>query len=109
MSKEFNLDNYKYEEEHVTFSDWLQGYRPQANHLNSAAAFDGLLYVHEGAEWDYVVGQYNQKQWTLYRDSDGVLKIRNGLRVDGRLGYFICSNMHNSHGTIIVGGLPESI
>jgi hypothetical protein len=108
MAKEFNPDNYKYEEEHISYRDWVQAYRPEANQIDSAAAFGGLLYLHEGAQWQHVVSQYNQKQWTLYRDEDGALKLRNGLRVKGRLGYFICSNMHNSHATLIVGGMPES-
>jgi hypothetical protein len=108
MSKEFNINNYKYEEEHIRYSDWVQGYRPQVNHLKSDAAFGGLLFEHEGDQWDYVVAQVNQLQWTLYRDDEGVLRIRNGLQVRGRLGYFICSNMHNSHATILVGGFPES-
>lgn len=108
MAKEFNIDNYKYEEEYLSFRDWAQAYKPKANHLKSDAAFGGLLFEHEGEQWDYVVGQYNQLQWTLYRDEDGTLKIRNGMQVRGRIGYFICSTMHNSHATLIVGGVPET-
>lgn len=108
MVKEFNIDNYQYVEEHIPFSQWIQSYRPKANQFNSDAAFGGLLFLHEGAQWEFVVGQFNQNQWTLYRDEDGTLKIRNGMQVRGRLGYFVCSVMHNSHGTIIVDGVPES-
>jgi hypothetical protein len=107
MSKEFNIDNYKYVETIISLSEWLQAYKPLPNEFNHEARFSGLLYEHEGQEWDHVVKQYNQNQWTLYRDEDGTLKIKNGLRVQGRIGYFLGKVMHNSHETIIVDGFNE--
>ena len=31
MSKEFNIDDYQYVEEHIDFTQWLQAYQPQPN------------------------------------------------------------------------------
>ena len=108
MPKEFNIDDYQYTEEHLTLSQWLQGYKPEPNEINHDARFSGLLYEHEGAEWEHVVSQYNNKQWTLYREDDGKVYIKNGLRVKGRIGYFLSKNAHNSHATIIVTDVPEA-
>jgi hypothetical protein len=101
MPKEFNLDDYQYVEEHITYADFLR-YGPQKNHLDDAAAFNGTLYQHVDAQWDHIVQLPVGLIWTLYRAEDGLLKIRNGYRVDGRLGYFHCAQHHNAHGTIVV-------
>ena len=107
MAKEFNLDDYKYEEEHIPYEQWLHGYEPQRNHLNVDAKFGGRLYEHQDLEWDFIVRQPNQCQWTLVRTEDGRLMIKNGLAVKGRLGYFFSEKLHNSHATIIVDDVPD--
>lgn len=104
MTKEFNINNYQYTEEHITYEQFL-GYRPRKNHLDPDAAFNGLLYQHDGDQWQHIMQLPSAKIWTLYTDESGALKIRNGYQVRGRLGYFHCENMHNAHGTIIVDGL----
>lgn len=107
MSKEFNIDNYQYIEERITLSQWLQAYKPDPNVFDHEARFSGLLYEHEGEQWQHVMKQYGNQQWTLYREDDGELYIRNGLRVKGRIGYFITKNQHNAHATLIVTGISE--
>ncbi len=108
MSKEFNLDNYKYVEEHLTFSRWLQDYKPQPNHLNLEARLSGLLYEHEGDQWQHIMQLPVHQFWTVYEEG-GVLKIRNGYQVRGRIGYVVTHNMHNAHGTYIVDGLSKEM
>lgn len=107
MSKVFNIDNYKYVEEHLLYSQWLERYKPQQNHLKPHAKFGGALFEHEGEQWEYIRAIPVQSLWTLFRDEDGRLLIRNGLTVRGRLGYFLCEVGHNAHGTIIVDYAPE--
>lgn len=104
MPKEFNLDDYQYSEEHITFHEFLR-YQPLKNDLDPAASFNGTLYQHDGAQWDHIVKLSAANIWTLFTDRDGSLRIRNGYQVDGRLGYFHCAQMHNAHRTIIVDGL----
>ena len=104
MPKEFNLDNYKYEELHITFDEFLR-YGPLKNSFDPAASFNGTLYQHDGAQWQHIAQLPAHNIWTLYTDEHGALKIRNGYQVRGRLGYFHCEQMHNAHGTIIVDGL----
>ena len=47
MTKEFNLANYQYTEEHITFDEFLK-YGPLQNSFDAAAAFNGTLFKHEG-------------------------------------------------------------
>jgi hypothetical protein len=102
--KEFNLENYQYTEELITFDEFLK-YGPRKNTFDPAASFNGTLFRHEGEQWQHIVQLSSSNIWTLYTDTDGSFKIRNGYRVDGRLGYFHCDRMHNAHGTIIVNGV----
>ena len=104
MPKEFNLDNYQYTEEHITFDQFLS-YAPRKNHLDPAASFDGTLFRHEGEQWQHIMQLPAASIWTLFTDEHGSFKIRNGYQVAGHLGYFHCDRMHNAHATIIVDGV----
>ena len=106
MTKEFNLDNYKYVEEHIPYGKFLE-YQPRPNHLNSDAKFGGALFDPTGEELKYILQLPVHNIWTLYEE-DGQVKIRNGQQVRGRLGYFHCDVGHNAHATIIVDGVPAA-
>lgn len=105
--KEFNIDEYQYTEEHISYEDFLR-YGPLKNDLQPAATFNGTLFLHQGPEWEHIATLSAANIWTLYEE-DGVLKIRNGYKVNGRLGYFHCNRMHNAHGTIIVDGVDPDL
>lgn len=102
MSKEFDLSNYQYTETLMTVDDWRRDYKPQLNKLNGAASFDGMLYEHQGEEWEHVVSQPIHNVWTLFKDEGGALKIKNGLVVRDRVGYFLSEVQHNPHQTFVV-------
>lgn len=105
MAKEFNIDNYKYVEEHITYGKFLE-HKPLRNHLNSDAKFAGALFDPTGEELKYILQLPVHNIWTLYEE-DGQVKIRNGNRVRGRLGYFHCEIGHNAHATILVNEVPD--
>ena len=107
MTKEFNLENYKYTEEHISYAQFLE-YKPQQNHLRVDFSYGGTLYKFEGEELQHMSQLPVSYLWTLYEE-DGLLKIRNGHQVNGRLGFFHCEIMHNAHATIIVDDVPASI
>lgn len=107
MAKEFNLDDYKYTEELINFSQWLQAYQPQPNEFIENARLSGLLLEHEGEQWTHVMKTSAAYIWTVFETEDGQLRIRNGYQVRGRIGYVICKNMHNAHGTIFVTDLTR--
>lgn len=106
MNKEFNLDNYKYVEEHITWDQFL-AHKPLPNELNIDAKFGGALFEPFGEELAHILQRPVHYIWTLYEE-DGQLKLRNGHQVRGRLGYFECEQMHNAHATILVDGVPGS-
>jgi hypothetical protein len=108
MTKEFDLNNYQYTEDHITFDQFL-GYRPIKNPFaDDGSSFNGTLFLHQDEEWQHIVSLSAASLWTLYEE-EGVIKIRNGYQVNGRLGYFHCEQMHNAHGTIVVtSGIPTA-
>lgn len=109
MSKEFNLDDYQYVEEHITFTQWLQGYQPQPNAFVEGARLSGLLLEHEGDQWVEVMKSPVAFIWTVFHDDQGNLLMRNGYQVRGRIGYVLAKNQHNAHGTIFVDGLTQEM
>jgi len=108
VEKEFNIDNYQYVEETVDFSTWLRSYRPEPNKFLHDARLSGLLYEHDGEQWEHVMMQTVNYIWTVFEE-DGQIKMRNGYQVRGRIGYVLCNNMHNAHGTIFVTGLSREM
>lgn len=109
MSKEFNIDDYQYVEEHIDFTQWLQAYQPQPNEFVHEARLSGLLLEHEGDQWEHVMKTSAAYIWTVFHDDQGKLLIRNGYQVRGRIGYVIGGRMHNAHGTIFVDGLTQEM
>lgn len=109
MPKEFNIDDYQYTEEHIDFSQWLQGYQPQPNTFKEDARLSGLLLEHEDDQWIEVMKTSAANIWTVFHTDSGQLLMRNGYQVRGRIGYVISKNMHNAHGTIIVNGLTDDM
>ena len=107
MTKEFNIDNYQYVEEHIDFSQWLQSYKPQPNAFRHEARLSGLLLEHESAEWEQVMKTSAANIWTIFHDDRGNLLMRNGYQVRGRIGYVLSGVRHNAHGTIFVDGLTQ--
>ena len=108
MSKEFNINNYQYVEERMSFSEWLTSHEPNKNHLDPEARFNGTLYEHEGEQWEYLVQLPTETFWTLY-EYNGQLKIRNGYQVRGRIGYIVTKHPHNAHRTIIVDDITQEM
>lgn len=108
MPKEFNLANYTYTEDHIDFSQWLQGYKPLPNEFDDAARFSGLLYGTEGEEWIHVMGTPSSYVWTVFEE-DGEVKMRNAYQVKGRIGHVLTKHMHNAHITIMVDGLSRKM
>lgn len=109
MAKEFNLDDYQYVETVLDFDSWKRDYKPQLNSFNGGARFDGMLYEHQDEEWVHVSSQPIHNVWTLFRTEDGSLKIKNGLVVRGRIGYFLSEIQHDPHRTFVVTAIDDSM
>lgn len=108
MPKEFNINDYQYTEETIGLEQWRRSYKPKINPFLSDARFDGHILEHEGEQWIEVMKTHAAYIWTVFEE-DGQLKMRNGYQVRGRIGYVLCDQAHNAHGTIFVAGLTEDL
>lgn len=85
----------------ISHNDWLETYKPQKNHLNTNASFDGTMYEIYGEEVAYVVEQPHSKVWTVL-DCDGKLVISSGYHRVNRMGYIITEVAYDGTETIEV-------
>jgi hypothetical protein len=90
-----DLSKYTYELKTMPWNTWQEAFLPVQNEINVHAKYGGRFFVHEGEEWQHVVGHFAQQIWTMVEEEDGTLVLRNGVYVKNRRGYFLCERMHN--------------
>ena len=78
----------------LTFDEWLETYKPIANHLDSNASFQdesgqGIMFETYGDEVDFVKSMNPNKIWMYGSGDDGGTYIWSGWGFVNRLGYFI--------------------
>ena len=78
----------------LTFDEWLDTYKPIANHLDSNASFQnedgsGIMFETYGDEVDFVKSMNPNKIWMYGSGDDGGTYIWSGWGFVNRLGYFI--------------------
>jgi hypothetical protein len=83
----------------LDYEQWLKKFKPQTNHIDQNAAFDGHMYETYGKELDYVIthlksDESRKRIWTLI-DGDGICLITEGYHIVNRLGYFITDKSFN--------------
>jgi hypothetical protein len=98
-----NVDRY------IRYEEWVAGAKPNKNHLDPDATFNGTLFQHAPAELEYLTQAVPHQLWTLYEENE-VLSIRNGLLQDlpGRLGYFHTKLSYDTSRVFVVKDLPSS-
>ena len=71
--------------------DFWEQYKPQLNHLDQHASFDGCLYETYGNELQHVftTAQQSKTIWTVIETESGSLVYVAGLRLINRIGFFI--------------------
>ena len=72
----------------ITYESWLAKYRPIKNPFDKKASFDGSMFETYGDDLKFVCSQNSHVIWTLI-ESEGKIRLCNGLRFVNRLGYFI--------------------
>lgn len=83
----------------LTYAEWAETYKPVANHIDSSASYDGLMFETYGFDLSHVYNIQNKtpdKIWTLIEEG-GVLWIASGYHRINRQGYFITKNPFYSH------------
>lgn len=74
-----------------TYEQWVEIYKPIANHLVPNAPFSGTMFETYGAEREFVREQDPRYIWTLYDNGS----IGAGWHFVNRSGYFIASVRRN--------------
>ena len=78
----------------MTFDEWLETYKPIANHLDENASFqdelgNGIMFETYGVEVDFVKSYPPANIWMYGSGDDGGTYIWNGWGFVNRLGYFL--------------------
>ena len=87
MNQSSNLNNPN----QLNEDNFWEQYKPQLNHLDQQASFDGCLYETYGKELQYVftTAQHSKTIWTVIETESGGLVYVAGLRLINRIGFFI--------------------
>ena len=66
-------------------------YKPQVNHLDDNASFDGCMYETYGEELDYVynLSQKENRVWTIVEGDNDTMFICAGLHLVNRIGFLV--------------------
>jgi len=76
----------------ITEDNFDEVFKPQINHIDDNASFNGCMYETYGEEQDYVraVAKENPKKvWTIIEGDEGMYYVT-GFHHVNRLGYLIC-------------------
>ncbi len=84
----------------ITHEAFLDDYLPIKNHLNSHAAFDGLLFETYGEELEFIRSQSTANIWTLVEGGGNSMTVISGFHRVNRQGYFLTQNPVEENGFI---------
>ncbi len=78
----------------VTEDNFDEIYKPQVNHLDNNAGFNGCLYETYGEELDFVfkLSQETKRVWTVIEGDDETMFYVAGFHYVNRLGFLVCEN-----------------
>ncbi len=84
----------KHMENKISEDDFYEIYKPQKNHLDSNAAFDGCMFETYGEELGHVLFILKNPDtaktvWTIIDDNNGTMYYGAGFHYINRLGYLI--------------------
>jgi len=73
---------------------WIEKYKPQQNHLDDNASFNGWMYETYGEEVDHVfkLAQTTKTVWTIVEGDEDSIFYCSGFRYVNRLGFIITEN-----------------
>ncbi len=64
-------------------------FKPEKNHLDEDASYDGCMFETYGKELEYVMSKTKEQIWTIL-DGDTKTIIASGYHLVNRIGYLIC-------------------
>ena len=85
----------------IEWDEFVAKYRPQQNHIDNNAAFDGCMYETYCAELLYVQSVSGFRVWTVVETDSGNLETVNGYHHVNRMGYIITEEQWDGHAGFI--------
>ena len=76
----------------ITEDNFDEVFKPQTNHLDDNASFNGCMYETYGEELDYVfnLAKTTKKVWTIIEGDDDTMYYVAGFHYVNRLGFLVC-------------------
>ena len=76
----------------ITEDNFDEVFKPQQNHLDDNASFNGWMYETYGEELDYVfnLAKTTKKVWTIIEGDNDTMYYVTGFHYVNRLGFIVC-------------------
>ena len=76
----------------VTEDNFDEVFKPQQNHLDDNASFNGWMYETYGEEVEYVfnLAKTTKRVWTIIEGDDDTLFYVSGFHYVNRIGFIVC-------------------
>jgi len=76
----------------ITEDNFDEVFKPQQNHLDDNASFNGWMYETFGEEVDYVfnLAKTTKKVWTIIEGDNDTMFYVTGFHRVNRIGYIVC-------------------
>jgi len=76
----------------ITEDNFDEVFKPQTNHLDDNAGFNGCMYETYGEEVDYVfnLAKTTKKVWTIIEGDDDTMFYVAGFHYVNRIGFLVC-------------------
>lgn len=70
---------------------WIETYKPQQNHIDDNASFNGWMFETYGEEIEYVfnLAKTTNRVWTIIEGDDDTLFYSSGFHYVNRLGFIV--------------------
>lgn len=76
----------------ITEDNFDEVFKPQQNHLDDNASFNGWMYETYGEELEYVfnLAKTSKKVWTIIEGDDDTMFYVAGFHYVNRIGFIVC-------------------
>jgi hypothetical protein len=84
----------------IKMEDWfIETFKPQQNHLDNNASFNGWMYETYGDQIEYIfdLAKKSNRVWTIIEGDDDSLFYVSGFHYVNRLGFIISEKEYEGH------------
>lgn len=73
----------------MEYDEFIEKFKPQKNHVDNNASFNGMMYETYGAEFEFIKSQPESNVWTILDGDNGQLVVASGFHHVNRIGYIV--------------------